>query len=284
MILIRVNSNDIPKEWLEKAQKLAEDLAKLPTDAERSAFLKNNVIWNEIKTVLLEWSHGKCWYSEAQELVSDYHVDHFRPKNIARTLQGIARPGYWWLAYDWRNYRIAGAICNSPHVGEDGTQGKWDYFPLRDETSAAKSVADLYAEEPYLLDPTSFSDVTLLDFDESGKPLSAAADGSWASIRVRETVRILHLDYPPLEEARRTTWVKCRELIDRTSKILSVGMDKSDPLRRDEKDHLMRELWHMASPKAALSATARACLFKSNYQWARVIAIQAQQDFPDIQS
>ena len=73
----------------------------------------------------------KCWYSEAPDAVSDWHVDHFRPKKRTLDEDKTEHEGYHWLAFDWRNYRIAGSYTNSPHRdGQGVTRGKWDYFPL----------------------------------------------------------------------------------------------------------------------------------------------------------
>ena len=69
----------------------------------------NSGVWGEIKNELLEMSHGKCWYSEAPDAVSDWHVDHFRPKKRALDEDKTEHEGYYWLAFDWKNYRIAGS-------------------------------------------------------------------------------------------------------------------------------------------------------------------------------
>jgi len=76
-------------------------------------------------------SHGKCWYSEAPDAVSDWHVDDYRSKKRTLDEDKTEYDGYHWLAFDWKNYRIAGSFPNSPHKdGEGVTRGKWDYFPL----------------------------------------------------------------------------------------------------------------------------------------------------------
>jgi hypothetical protein len=101
-------------------------------------------LWSEpkLKEILARWSYGKCWYSEARELCSDYHMDHFRPKNRVTEHpewpnNGRPDEGYWWAAFLWDNYRLASGFCNSPHRIGDEVLGKSDYFRLFSESRAA---------------------------------------------------------------------------------------------------------------------------------------------------
>jgi hypothetical protein len=66
-------------------------------------------IWRDLAEWLKGQSYGKCWYSEARETFSYWHVDHFRPKKKVKDLNGNEAQGYWWLAFDWHNYRLAGS-------------------------------------------------------------------------------------------------------------------------------------------------------------------------------
>lgn len=76
--------------------------------------------------------NGKCAYCETP-IVSGYpgDVEHFRPKAYCQPLgpvknrddyggrppdrrnAGPATEGYWWLAYEWRNYLLSCNRCNS---------------------------------------------------------------------------------------------------------------------------------------------------------------------------
>ena len=140
MIFILQDESKIPADWLKKVAGLQEQLEAPPDAAARKAFIDTHAsVWGEIKDQLLEMSAGKCWYSEAPDAVSDWHVDHFRPKKRALDEDKTEHDGYHWLAFDWKNYRIAGSYSNSPHKDEQGlTRGKWDYFPTRRRQPAGR--------------------------------------------------------------------------------------------------------------------------------------------------
>src|SRR5262249_41731985 len=121
MIYVYQDPAKIPSAWMKKVAKLQQQLEALPTADERKAFIdRHSAVWSEIKEKLLEMSHGKCWYSEAPDAVSDWHVDHFRPKKRALDHDKTEHEGYAWLAFDWKNYRIAGSYPNSPHQDNSG--------------------------------------------------------------------------------------------------------------------------------------------------------------------
>ncbi len=81
MIYVPRDETKIPAAWLTKGAALKVQLEALPTMAERKAFIdQHSAVWGEIKSQLLYMSSGKYWYSEAPDAVSDWHVDHFRPK------------------------------------------------------------------------------------------------------------------------------------------------------------------------------------------------------------
>ena len=141
---INISEFTPPNNWLKKAEKIKAKLNTLPDIEAKKKYIDQCAhVWAALKQDLLVLSNGKCWYCEAKEDRSDYHVDHFRPKKRVMLLDGTACDGYWWLAFDWTNYRIACSYCNSPHTGEDGiARGKSDSFPLRDERFRAKVPED----------------------------------------------------------------------------------------------------------------------------------------------
>lgn len=189
----------IPEGWLQRAQEKLEELEKLP-EASRSKFINDNAaLWSELKGHMARLSHTKCWYSEIRIAQSELEVDHFRPKNKV-TASKPPHSGYWWLAFDWRNYRLAYSLINKRRrdIREDEVSGKGCYFPLREEsTRASHAAADISGEEPRLLDPCIKSDVELLGYTvETGKivegPLQNDEPEDW--LRANRSIDLYHLN------------------------------------------------------------------------------------------
>jgi hypothetical protein len=154
-----------PADWQAKAEELTGQLLAAKTDGERKAIIdKNEGVWREerVRDWLLSFFNNKCWYTEAQEVVSAVHVDHYRPKGRVTDIEKKnERDGYWWLAFQWTNYRICGQLINTK---------KSDVFPLN---SAACATCDdpssIRLEAPALIDPTT-DDARLVSYemDEDG--------------------------------------------------------------------------------------------------------------------
>jgi uncharacterized protein (TIGR02646 family) len=248
MIYVRLDPSKIPPDWLEKAQKLKAQLDAIQDPTERAKFIKEHDIWGEIKNWLLEMSHGKCWYSEAPDAVSDWHVDHFRPK-----------AWYQWLAFDWQNFRVCGAIPN---------RTKRDEFPLPENSPRATwESRDCSCECCLLLDPTNPNDADLIAFDESCLPRPINPDWPFAKDRVQLTTELLSLDSPRLVEARKKRWRDCRKWIDQLRTILPMPSEKIDPTRREQIETFARHIREMTLPSEPFSAVARACVKAANMDY-----------------
>lgn len=122
---------------------------------------------------------SKCWYSEVESVGAELEVEHFRPKGIVsnldytevlgvKTWHLLEKPldnqkkrdiGYYWLAYNWRNYRLSCKITNTV---------KHNYFPLLPKSPIAYKPKDEENELPVLIDPLIASDVVLLSFEKKG--------------------------------------------------------------------------------------------------------------------
>lgn len=127
MKYINITDKIPPKRWLDKATAKTTEMMRLQTATARADFIDaNKAIWAELKNWLLELSNDKCWYSEVKIIMSDYHVDHFRPKKIAKGIQDVVHhaDGYWWLSFDWTNYRVASTYCNCKRKEKGKTYGK----------------------------------------------------------------------------------------------------------------------------------------------------------------
>lgn len=259
--MIHIDTSDIqPSEkWQNKAQALTQRLQNAASRAERDAIIDKNYYWKAFKEELKKLSYGKCWYSEAREIYSHYHVDHFRPKKQALDIDGIDQGGYWWLTYDWKNYRLCGSVGNTK---------KGDHFPVR--RSKANNPGDpLDDEEFFFLDPTKPDDVDLINFDEEGKIKPANPNGQdWEYSRADETIKWFDLNYSDLKDERKRVWKRTFDTITEIQDLLNTyNQNASVAVReriREKKNGILRQM----APCAELSATVRCCLRSSGLDWA----------------
>lgn len=270
MRYINIENENPPEDWCRRAEELTRQLMELDSEEERKRLIKNNRIWSDrnFKNWLQNLSHNKCWYSEASAIYSTYDVDHFRPKFRAKQCDGTEREGYWWLAFDWKNYRISGDIGNRTHSDEESEiRGKSDYFPLKEGCSPATPSSDLCDEIIYLLDPTNPVDPSLLTFDETGYPQPAVTDkDAFEFKRAKVTIKLLHLDFRPLVDERKKIWTKCNLLLSRAQKLMN---QPPSAIRWNFLETIFNELREMTSEDADLSSTARAFLLSSGVTWAK---------------
>lgn len=113
-------------------------------------------IWKELRDYLLrDVFYNKCAYCESRIVGFKAHAEHFRPKaqvrfkvlagdkeiyRMGRTVDEtgieINHPGYFWLAYNWKNLLPSCQKCNA-------LDGKKDQFPIADDKSyvAVKKLA-----------------------------------------------------------------------------------------------------------------------------------------------
>ena len=104
---------------------------------------------------------GKCAYCETPVSVSQYgDIEHWRPKGAVSDMDGhpVDHPGYYWLAYDWKNFLLSCIICNQ----------KWKKtrFPVNGEH--ASQPGDEENEQPLLLNPLWDDPAQHLYVDKSG--------------------------------------------------------------------------------------------------------------------
>lgn len=153
------------KAWIIKAKRRQKTLESKPTHDTRADYLAKANFWTEFKPILQRYFGNNCWYSECALDGSFGDVDHFRPKNRSTDEKGntILPDGYWWLTYDYLNYRLSCEKCNRKF----GEGGKNDCFPLEPETIPA--VKPFANDSNTLLDPCCADDVNLIDSDETGE-------------------------------------------------------------------------------------------------------------------
>ena len=204
--LIDPNDPDV-KDWVKRAYRRKRTLTGKATHKERVDYLKRANIWREFKPVLEKYYGKKCWYSECDLTGSFGDVDHFRPKSKSTNMDGtvILEEGYWWLAYDYTNYRLSCEVCNRSY--EKG--GKNDRFPLKDGTIPAQ--VPLKNDTPVLLDPCNKEDTELIDCDESGKIIPLSKD-EYKVFRVRVSTDIYNWNY--FNTARKKIRTTCKTTLE----------------------------------------------------------------------
>lgn len=179
-------------------QSAADALATLNTKvtlAEKKEYLRTTAasgIWRSFYNNLPSGLTRKCWYCEAEEIRSDMPVDHFRPKG--KVEESDLHEGYWWLAFDWENYRCACTFCNSKRNFGETQGGKGFRFPIFNEGSRATSSADNYRDEqPAILDPCNPDDDRLIWFDLDGVPEPIDGANDEQAQKVHNSAEIFHL-------------------------------------------------------------------------------------------
>lgn len=206
-----------------------------------------SAIWRELKNLLADLSHDKCWYCEVKQERSDNAVDHFRPKSL-----------YPWLAFEKNNLRYSCTYCNSrrknPETGE--AEGKGDSFPLFDETQRATAPGQENYESPVLLDPCKTMDPGLLDFYEDGRPCARYPDHNVRKRRAEASVKTYHLDHPDLIEKRRTLAAEINAKISEADALFDQ-CDAGNAAIDNAFSGLIRVLCTAISESAELSAFAR---------------------------
>jgi hypothetical protein len=250
MIYVDLSKVSPTQEWLDKAKKLTDALRATDEDGRREILAKNDKVWRELLAELLKASNNKCWYSENTIAGSHVDVDHFRPKSSAKNLDGTEREGYWWLAFDYRNYRAAGSIVNRDL--------KNHMFPLRDGSVICLLDGNLDDEQPYFLDPTKRSDVVLLNFNEEGG-IFCSTNGEWDGQRVEITVKYFKLDNPMLRNLRKSKWQECQDLLERIVRQYKLYQQGS-PTAKGRFEELIEQLRRMKDSDQEFASTVRSFL------------------------
>lgn len=271
MIYIDLEHNPPPAEFIAEGEALTRQLMLLDPE-ERNKFIDDNAdYWGRLKPHYEKLSNGKCWYSESKDGASIYHMDHFRPKKEVKELKRDctiqttnSSEAYWWLAFDWINYRFTASISNT---------SKNAYFPLQLGTFAAKSKAEIKDEWPGLLDPTDEYDVTLIGFDTDGKIYPACGDmNCWDALRVSLSVRVYNLNHITLVDARKEIQQACRTKINQIKKVQRDYAKTHSPVYRDFLKQYISELKNMTKSDSEFSAVARNYIRNDPEEFIRNIA------------
>jgi hypothetical protein len=242
------------------------------TDPElRAALIKRyRPRWVALREAFDEFSYGKCWYSESKNPGSDDDIDHFRPKG--RVAEDDKHEGYYWLAFDWTNFRLSCHRANRPRINPDtgDSSGKADHFPLIDPAKRAYIEADnIHLEEPALLDPTNFVDVSMLTFDTSGDAtlVPKLKGDPTAERRLDSSIQYLHLNWPKFREDRLGIYHKVERLVDRGSRLAPPAEQMHLSSVTEAFRYVMHELKELTKPNSSYSRAARAYIETFSHEW-----------------
>lgn len=143
--MVHINPHDINLDpaWETKARKLTKELLKKKPE-ERAAFIDSKRAETWGSKSLLESLQGivgnKCWYTEVSLVGADPNVDHFRPKGRvveidSSTLKKTSdiSPGYWWLAFEPKNFRLSCMHANQRRVDENTEVASGIFFRLMEQ-------------------------------------------------------------------------------------------------------------------------------------------------------
>jgi hypothetical protein len=222
----------------------------------------------------LEATHWKCAYCELPLPAGQGRgdVEHYRPKGRVRnadgtlvtiTVDGVRRrhPGYYWLAYDFRNLLPACSACNQRGTGvtkSTGTRtGKGEIFPTLDDRWASRP-EELADEHPALLNPWSDDPDEHLVFD----PFTGLVAG--LTPRGRVTIDVLGLNRDGLPEDRKKA---CTAVRNAMKNIVTQAWARGPD---DEDVDLLRSVRVGSAPFAAISRVQREMLWRqlTNNQYA----------------
>lgn len=215
----------------------------------------NDDIWGDLKAWLLEKVfRGKCAYCESAVVgVTDNPAaEHYRPKRspterdaqgsvVVVKIQGKDHPGYYWLAYEWRNLVPACSQCNS--------NGKGNFFPARKTLVAQHSTkyddpraldAD---EEPLLLHPYFDDPSKHLRFGEKGVVGAVNGDDRGAA-----SIRDYRLDREGIRKAREDAqdlaWLRIEKSLGESAAAVDLAPWRSgaEPYSAAVLDHVVPKL------------------------------------------
>lgn len=219
----------VPSILQTKGKQAIEDLNKRYNEGERDFESKDfhtNIYGNEeVKQSLISLQDYKCCFCESKiGHISYGDVEHFRPKaGWVQEDEKLNKPGYYWLAYEWENLLLSCQICNQ--------RNKKNFFPLLDNSSRALSHHEsINNEQPVFIHIANEDAEALITFKEE---IPVAVDGN---IRGKETILKLGLDREALNEQRRATFNKVRDIYD-----LAQGYPNTNPVLKQQAKNVIQK-------------------------------------------
>lgn len=237
-------SEEQPKEL--RTPKISDTLRSLCEKAHRGESITRKDIpshWSDARDVLFNIHHGKCCYCERKrDKAREPDVEHYRPKGGVQ--EDTTHPGYWWLAYEWKNLLWSCKSCN-----EDK---KRNHFPV-DGSRVRDEYGDLATESPLLLNPIvdDCEEFFLYDWEEAQEMLVKiqVRDEKPRGIMTRDILDLNRLEL--LQE--RGTYLKF--VLKPIAMGLIVARDQAALI--DRKQECISNLKKIISPDSEFSGLAR---------------------------
>lgn len=248
-----------PADWITEASRITQQLVDAgDIEAKQQIIETNKTFWRDKRLTdwLLSQFNNKCWYTEAVTNVASFHVDHFRPKGEVKNIDKSTEAGYWWLAFNWKNYILSGQLINTK---------KSSYFPLVRGARAPANCpdCDLALETRILIDPRT-NEARLISFEsESSGCLATSAGGITVNEieRVKHTIEIFGLNrLSLLNQARKQKWDSC---IRNIKKFEGASNSTAQALAEVEKNGVIDSLKNDISYNSEYSSVAKACIRKN---------------------
>jgi len=288
-------------DWQDRAEKARDELiVKWETNGTITAADFDNNLWSELKLFLLKHVfHKKCAYCETHigEARQPGHADHYRPKgrvNYRETPDReckkyiraqtedynftpptvIDHPGYFWLAYNWKNLLPTCHECNSG-------KGKREQFPiqaimhqlnsqlkasevaqLKEEAIPSKKTNDLYYLEPEDLDELEGPKLLhpyftrapsdYIEFDQAGSIRPRASEGEMAEM-AKYSISAYNLWDENLDGARQKAQEEARTLFETAQTFFRKFRNKLPPADRKEaiKEETIKKIINGETPHSA---------------------------------
>jgi hypothetical protein len=223
----------------------------------------NDRLYKAQRDRLLAATHKKCAYCETYlppgERKGD--VEHYRPKGRVRDRYGkvvrvkragveMNHPGYYWLAYDYKNLLPNCGACNrrARDAASGRLTGKSDIFPTLNDLWACEP-GEVESEQPALLNPWLDDPSVHLAFDpDTGLVIGRTERG-------KETVELLGLNRDGLPEERKA---KCED-------VRRYFLDTVAAVFKGQKDELAEQRIHaIRDGSAQYAAICRQALLRSS--------------------
>ncbi|MCP4143167.1 MAG: hypothetical protein GY755_23250 [Chloroflexi bacterium] len=256
--MIHIQQTEPGTEWEDWKQKADKETRQIVEDAEKGIPVKLKTgIWKKLKPLLEKRFKKKCAYCEGKYIAgTSLDVEHYRPKAKVTTNKSpnstikitgpggkkIDHPGYYWLAYNWKNLLLSCPKCNREN-------GKMNQFPIKGKRACCPGDS-LNDEEPLLMNP----------YEEKipGQHFSTTGVDGYIKGETRKgtkTIEICDLNRESLRISRQEEWNK-RKL----SLVLNLFQGGDDKIVTDDmeysyylKEALLKNL--EALPQEAINRT-----------------------------